>query len=94
MVRALDAVALHRTANSLVRGSDPPTRELLKTMRMPRTYVVGDASDQVIPPDPELVASGVRWATVPDTGHAMGLQNPHGFAQHVADALAEAEHPS
>ncbi len=77
-----------------MRGSDAPTRELVKTLRMPRPYLVGDASDQAIPPDPELVAFGVRWATVPDTGHAMGLQNPHGFAQHVADALAEAEHRS
>jgi hypothetical protein len=35
----------------------------------------------------DLTAMGVEWKVVPDTGHAMGLQNPAGFAHAVAEAL-------
>ena len=30
---------------------------------------------------------GVGLKVVPETGHAMGLQNPEGFAQAVADVI-------
>jgi pimeloyl-ACP methyl ester carboxylesterase len=54
---------------------------------MPRWYLLGGASD----PEPELqrdlAAIGVGWKVVPDTGHAMGLQNPEGLAQAVAEVL-------
>ena len=35
----------------------------------------------------DLAAIGVGWKVVPDTGHPMGLQNPEGLAQAVADVL-------
>ena len=38
----------------------------------------------------KLAAIGVGWKIVPETGHPMGLQNPEGFAQTVADVVAEA----
>lgn len=57
---------------------------------MPRWYLLGELSD----PDPEfrqsMAAIGVGWKVVPATGHAMGLQNPAGFADAVTQVLAEA----
>jgi pimeloyl-ACP methyl ester carboxylesterase len=54
---------------------------------MPRWYLQGALSE----PEPELqrdlAAMGIGWKIVPDTGHAMGLQNPEGLAQTVADVL-------
>jgi pimeloyl-ACP methyl ester carboxylesterase len=59
----------------------------LDALEMPRWYLMGEASD----PEPELERDladmGVGWKVVPDTGHAMGLQNPEGLAQAVADVL-------
>jgi len=31
---------------------------------------------------------GVGWKVVPKTGHAMGLENPEGLAQVVAEVVA------
>ena len=56
---------------------------------MPRWYLQGALSG----PEPELerdlAAMGVGWKVVPDTGHAMGLQNPEGLAQAIAEVLAQ-----
>ena len=54
---------------------------------MPRWYLQGEASDPEPDLQRDLAAIGVEWKVVPDTGHAMGLQNPEGLAQAVADVL-------
>jgi hypothetical protein len=36
----------------------------------------------------DLAAMGVGWKVVPKTAHVMGLQNPEGLAQAVAEVLA------
>ena len=71
---------------------DPPTRSVLERLHMPRWYLVGAVGD---PEDlvPGLAALGVGWKVVPDPGHPMGLQNPAGFAQAVAEAAAAAWPP-
>jgi hypothetical protein len=55
---------------------------------MPRWYLQGELSD----PEPDLqhnlAAIGVGWKIVPKTAHAMGIQNPVGLAQAVAEAVA------
>jgi len=66
----------------------PTRRQLLGTMAERCTYLVGELSEQDPEFDAELRALGVSQAVVPDTGHAMGLQNPEGFASAVADVLA------
>ena len=35
---------------------------------------------------------GVGWKVVPETGHAMGLQNPAGFGTAVLEAVAASWH--
>jgi pimeloyl-ACP methyl ester carboxylesterase len=56
-------------------------------MEIPRWYLQGEASDPEPDLQRDLAAIGVGWRVVPDTGHPMGLQNPEGLAQAVADAL-------
>jgi pimeloyl-ACP methyl ester carboxylesterase len=87
ITRLLEPRAVYREAVSMSRETDPSTRSLLDALEMPRWYLMGEASD----PEPELERDladmGVGWKVVPDTGHAMGLQNPEGLAQAVADVL-------
>jgi pimeloyl-ACP methyl ester carboxylesterase len=89
ITRLVDPRALHREAVSLERGTNPSLRTLLRELQIPRWYLQGEQSD----PEPELerdlAAMGVGWKVVPETGHPMGLQNPEGLAQAVADILAE-----
>ena len=69
-------------------GRDPSVRSLLGKLEMPRWYLVGELSD----PEPDLQhdlgAMGVGWKVVPKSGHPMGLQNPDGLAQTIAEVLA------
>ncbi len=70
-------------------ATSPSIRSLLRTLEMPRWYLQGQNSD----PEPnlqrDLAAMGVGWKVVPKTGHPMGLQNPEGLAQTIADVLSE-----
>ena len=87
ITRLLEPRAIYREAVSMSRETDPSTRSLLGTLEMARWYLHGAASE----PEPELQRDletmGVGWKVVPDTGHAMGLQNPEGLAQTVAEVL-------
>jgi pimeloyl-ACP methyl ester carboxylesterase len=87
MTRLIEARAIYREGLSLERGTDPSVRSLLGDLRMPRWYLMGGLSD----PEPELErdlgAMGVGWKVVPETGHAMGLQNPAGLGTAVAEAV-------
>ena len=87
ITRLLEPRAVYREAVSMSGETEPSTRSLLGSLEMPRWYLLGGASD----PEPELqrdlAARGVGWKVVPHTGHAMGLQNPEGLAQAVADVL-------
>ena len=87
ITRLIEPRAIHREAASLDAGTSPSVRSLLRTLGIPRWYLQGEASD----PEPELqrdlAAMGVGWKVVPNTGHAMGLQNPEGLAQAVVEAL-------
>ena len=94
MTRLIEPRALYREAVSMRKGTDPPTRELLQRLAMPRWYLIGGLSD---PEDLEadMAAIGVGWRVVPEAGHPMGLQNPAGLAQAVAEvtAFAVPHHP-
>jgi len=86
ITRQAEPHAIYREGASLERGTS--LRPLLGALRMPRWYLEGELSD----PEPDLrrdlEAMGVGWKVVPKTGHAMGLQNPEGLAQVVAEVLA------
>jgi pimeloyl-ACP methyl ester carboxylesterase len=89
ITRLVDPRAIHREAVSFHTGTTPPVRSALSDLRIPRWYLQGELSD----PEPDLQKDlqdmGVKWKIVPMTGHPMGLQNPEGFAQVVADAVAD-----
>jgi pimeloyl-ACP methyl ester carboxylesterase len=88
ITRTADPVALHREGLSLQRGTNPSVRALLRRLQMSRWYLQGALSD--LDPDlaRDLAAMGVGWKVVPATGHAMGIQNPDGLAQAVAESIA------
>jgi pimeloyl-ACP methyl ester carboxylesterase len=90
ITRLVDPRALYREAVSMRDGSDPPVRDLLSELTMPRWYLQGSLSEQDDEFQRGLEALGVTWRIVPDTGHAMGLQNPMGLAEAVAEAVAQA----
>lgn len=88
ITRLVDPLALHREGVSLERGTDPSVRSLLRTLQMPRWYLLGELSDPEPDLQHDLAAMGVGWKVVPKTAHAMALQNPEGLAQAVAEAVA------
>ena len=89
ITRSVDPRALHREAVSLEGDTEPSIRSLLSSMKVPRWYLQGEQSDPEPDLERDLAAMGVGWKVVPATGHPMGLQNPEGFAQAVADIVAE-----
>lgn len=89
ITRSVEPRAIHREGVSLSGGTTPPIRTLLRELQIPRWFLQGAESDSDPELERELAAMGVGWKVVPSTGHAMGLQNPAGLAQAVADVLAE-----
>lgn len=88
MTQLLEPRAVYRSAVSMRDGHDPSARWLLAELTVPRWYFVGELSE----PEPDfenlLRTLGVSLLRVPGTGHAMGLQNPRGFAEALAGVLA------
>lgn len=93
MTELASARAVHRGAVSLERGTNPPMRELLARLRMPRYYLKAEDSEKGVGPQDDLVKAGVVWKPVQDTGHAMGLQNAAGFARAIADTERAFDRP-
>jgi pimeloyl-ACP methyl ester carboxylesterase len=87
MTELLEPRAIYREDVSMRDGDEPPARSLLSELTIPRWYLRGELSE----PEPDfetlLTEFGVSVVHVPDTGHAMGLQNPRGFADAVAAAM-------
>ena len=92
ITRLVDPRALHRESVSLECGTDPSVRSVLGELQMPLWYLHGELSDPEPDLQRDLAALGVGWKVVPGTGHAMGLQNPAGLAQAVAEVLAASWH--
>ncbi|MFE0470711.1 alpha/beta fold hydrolase [Streptomyces sp. NPDC058947] len=82
--------ALYRSAYHLTRGTTPTLRELLRDLKVPRTFVLPEA-DGPLPGADALTASGVSVVPVPGCGHNVMLDNPEGFVQVTAAALAGEE---
>ncbi|MDP9250622.1 MAG: alpha/beta hydrolase [Chloroflexota bacterium] len=92
ITRLVEPRAIHREGVSLGLVTQPNVRSLLTELTMPRWYLMGELSDPEPDLQRDLAAMGVDWKVVPKTGHPMGLQNPEGFAQTVAEVLATAWH--
>lgn len=87
MTRLLEPRATYRESASMSVGTNPPIRQQLGRLEMPRWYLNGEFSD-ADGLEADLASIGVGWRIVPATGHPMGLQNPAGFAQTIADVMA------
>lgn len=78
--------AIHRSACSIVAGTQPAARERLLALPMPRRFLYGE-KNLPHPNVERLQAAGIPVLVVPGTGHAMMDENPKGFAQTIAQAL-------
>ena len=77
--------AVHREAASLIAGCKPTWREMLASLTMRKTLLVGEHSL----PAPEfdgLADEGCGVAIVPQAGHSMAWDNPGGLAEAIAKA--------
>jgi pimeloyl-ACP methyl ester carboxylesterase len=88
ITRLVDPRAIHREEVSMFEETSPSLRSLLAGLEMPRWYLNGELSE-ADGLEAELAAIGVGWKVVPATGHPMGLQNPAGFAETVAEVLRD-----
>lgn len=77
------AHAVHRTAHSLVIGSDPTWRSLLADLAAPRTMIIGENSLPYAEAE-GLAEIGVDIRIVPKAGHSMAWENPIGLAEGIA----------
>ncbi|MFD7979318.1 alpha/beta fold hydrolase [Streptomyces sp. NPDC059071] len=82
-MRLADPLALHRTAASLVRGTEPVMREMFRESRAERVYLQGGLSGE-LPGADGLVAAGVEVVTVPGAGHNIMFDDPDAFTRAVA----------
>ena len=87
ITRLIEPRAIHREAVSMNGETSPSVRSLLRTLEMPRWYLLGEAGDPHPDLQRDLAAMRVGWKVVPNTGHPMGLQNPEGLAQAIVEAL-------
>lgn len=87
ITRLVAPYALYRAAVAHGRDTEPPLRSQLKDLEMPRWYLDGAESESWGPRD-DLEAAGIGFKVVPNTGHMMGIQNPGGLAQTIAEILA------
>lgn len=85
-------MAIHRSAVSLVRGTQPVMWDQLIRLSIPRTFLFGSRSLEEYEEDREiytrLEAHGIRVDIVPDAGHGMMADNPAGFAKSLNKAMS------
>lgn len=91
MWQVTSPLAFHRSAVSLVKGTQPVMWEQLIKLPIPRTFIFGSRSLEEYEEDKELhkrlEAHGIQVAIVPDAGHGMMAENPVGFAKVLREAL-------
>ena len=78
--------AVHRSAASLVAGSDPTWRSMLYDLRLPRTVIFGERSLPHADFD-GLPGRGIDIDVVRAAGHSMAWDNPAGLAVALRRAL-------
>lgn len=85
----------HRSAVSLVRGTQPVMWDQLIQLTIPRTFIFGGRSLEEYESDKEmykkLESHGIQVAIVPNAGHGMMAENPAGFAKALSEALLMTE---
>jgi len=92
MWQTASPLAIHRSAVSLVKGTQPVMWDKLIKLPIPRTYIFGSQSldeyeeDRVL--QRRLEEYKIQVAVVPNAGHGMMAENPGGFASVVVEAIA------
>jgi len=91
MWQVASPLAIHRSAVSVVKGTQPVMWDRLIRMSIPRTFLFGSRSLEEYEGDRELYtrleAHGIRVDVVPDAGHGMMVDNPNGFAKAINKAM-------
>lgn len=80
-------LAVYRQSKSLVDGESPSWRELLYSMKIPRTFIFGENSL----PDPDLERldkEGIHIEIVKSAGHSMAWENPQGLAGAIKNGIS------
>ena len=80
--------AVYRSAVSLIAGTEPSLRDLLRALPIPRTFVAG-SDGEGIERAAGLGEAGVRVVVVPDAGHSMMRDQPAIFVRELVAALPE-----
>jgi pimeloyl-ACP methyl ester carboxylesterase len=92
MWQVASPLAFHRSAVSLVKGTQPIMWDQLIKLPIPRTFIFGSRSIEEYEEDKELhkrlEVHGIQVAIVPDAGHGMMAENPVGFAKVLSETLA------
>lgn len=83
---ASDPIAVHRLSASLVAGSNPSWRSEFYGLKIPRTVIFGERSED--PDFHRLPNDGIAVLQVAGAGHNMAHENPRGLAEAIAKALA------
>ena len=83
-----DPGAMHRSATGLLRGTNPPQRQVLAAMAIPRSFIIGERSLPHYDVD-ELRRLGLQVFIVADAGHGMMDDNPRGFVEAIAGGIKE-----
>lgn len=80
--------AAHGISCSGMRGGSPSWRQQLYHLPFPRAYIFGEHS---LPSSDveELQSHGIRVEVIPYAGHSMGLENPKGLAETIAQIMAD-----
>ena len=88
-LRRSTAIALHRSARSLIAVTSPPEFvDSFLSLPMPKHYLISDETLPSLPPPPELVRAHVPIHVIENCGHGMMVDNPAGFCQAIGKALA------
>ncbi len=80
-------LAIHRSAVRLLKGTEPDQRTVLKSLSIPRSYILGEKNINDIP-ETELLELGFNLFVVPNSGHAMMNDNPVKFSKILFDAIS------
>ena len=80
--------AIHRESRSLLAGQSPSWRNILYSLKAPKTFIFGNNSL----PDPDLKKlekKGTNIEIISDAGHSMAWDNPKGLAQAIVAATKQ-----
>ena len=79
-------VALYRISRSAIEGQAPSSRDILYSLKCPKTFIFGENSL----PDPEmqvLTDHGLHIEVVRSAGHSMAWENPKGLATAIKNGM-------